>query len=94
MAKKVMILEDEEFKSLESIQSHIFGLILDLEFILDNTNDTKTEDDEESFDMTYVREKLIEHINDLYKVDSTLTAILTGTFDISKHQLSKYDLSK
>lgn len=96
MAKKVMILEDEESKALEIIQQHIFGLIVDLEFILDNINDIKTEDedDEESFDMEYVREKLIEHTNDLYKIDSTLTAILNGTFDINKHQLSKYNLSK
>lgn len=94
MAKKVMILEEDEFKALEMMQQYIFGIKMDIEFILDNTNTDEIADDEEPFDMDDVREKLIEHVADLYKVDTILMAILNGTFDSNKHQLSKYNLSK
>ena len=70
------------------------GHEIDLEFLLDNTNATEMEDDDEPFDMDGVREKLIEHTNDLCKVDTALIAILNGTFDSDKHRLPKYDLSK
>lgn len=94
MAKKVMILEEEEFKALEMMQQYIFGIKMDIEFILDNTNTDEMADAEEPFNMDDVREKLIERAADLYKVDTTLMAILNGTFDSNKHQLSKYNLSK
>lgn len=94
MARKVMILEEEEFKALEIMRQYISGMKIDLEFLLDNTNATEMEDDNEPFDMDDVREKLIEHTNDLCKVDTTLIAILNGTFDSDKHRLPKYDLSK
>lgn len=94
MAKKVMILEEDEFKALEMMQQYIFGIKMDIEFILDNTNTDGIADDEEPFDMDDVREKLIEHVSDLYKVDTTLMAILNSTFDSNKHQLSKYNISK
>lgn len=94
MARKVMILEEEEFKTLEIMRQYISGMKIDLEFLLDNTNATEMEDDDEPFDMDGVREKLIEHTNDLCKVDTALIAILNGTFDSDKHRLPKYDLSK
>ena len=94
MARKVMILEEEEFKTLEIMRQYISGMKIDLEFLLDNTNVTEMEDDDEPFDMDGVREKLIEHTNDLCKVDTALIAILNGTFDSDKHRLPKYDLSK
>ena len=93
MARKVMILE-EEFKTLEIMRQYISGMKIDLEFLLDNTNATEMEDNDEPFDMDGVREKLIEHTNDLCKVDTALIAILNGTFDSDKHRLPKYDLSK
>ena len=89
-----MILEEEEFKALEIMRQYISGMKIDLEFLLDNTNATEMEDDDEPFDMDGVREKLIEHTNDLCKVDTALIAILNGTFDSDKHRLPKYDLSK
>lgn len=94
MSRKVMILEEEEFKALEMMRQYISGMKIDLEFILDNTNAAEMEDDDEPFDMDDVREKLIEHTADLSKVDTALIAILNGTFDSDKHRLPKYDLSK
>lgn len=94
MARKIMILEEEEFKALEMMRQYVSGMKIDLEFILDNTNPAEMEDDDEPFDMDDVREKLIEHTADLSKVDTALIAILNGTFDSDKHRLPKYDLSK
>ena len=88
------IYTEEEFKTLEIMRQYISGMKIDLEFLLDNTNATEMEDDDEPFDMDGVREKLIEHTNDLCKVDTALIAILNGTFDSDKHRLPKYDLSK
>ena len=41
-----MILEENEFKALEMMQQYIFGIKMDIEFILDNTNTDEIADDE------------------------------------------------